>query len=122
MDVATGCLSRSTNVHIGLDSYFVVQSSPLSSEAPVSEKMAFSDIIVDRWFGYVAFERHPTFNMGQNRFEGTLANLQTLHRTKVEPPSGIFGAPLSAPNLETLILHNCGISLLQYLSLLLYFT
>jgi len=48
---------------------------PCPPEAPSSEKMSFSDTIVDRWFGYVAFERHPSFNMGQNRLDGTLANL-----------------------------------------------
>jgi len=84
------------------------------SEAPALDKISFSDIIVDRWFGYVAFERHPSFNTWRNRFEGTLANLQTLHLTKVEPPSGVSHTPLSAPNLETLVLHNCGIFLLQH--------
>jgi len=74
-------LESRTNVHMGT-LWFAPR--PCLPEAPVSGKMSFRDTIEDRWFGYVAFERHPSFNMGQNRFEGTLANLQTQHHTKVE--------------------------------------
>lgn len=83
------------------------------SEAPALEEISFSQTIVDRWLDRAAFKLLPTFNTWQNRFESTLANLRTLHLTKVEPPSGVSRTPLYAPNLEALILDNCGIFLLR---------
>ena len=84
------------------------------SEAPALEEISFSQTVVDRWFGCAAFKLHPSFNTWQNHFEGTLANLRTLRLTKVEPPSGISPTPLYAPNLEFLILDNCGSFLLPH--------
>lgn len=84
------------------------------SEAPALEEISFSQTVVDRWFGCAAFKLHPSFNTWQNHFECTLANLRTLRLTKVEPPSGISPTPLYAPNLEFLILDNCGSFLLPH--------
>ena len=84
------------------------------SEAPALEEISFRQTVVDRWFGYSAFKLHPTYDTWKNRFEGTLANLQTLRLTKVDPPSGIPRPPLYAPNLKSLILNNCGTFLLRY--------
>ena len=84
------------------------------SEAPVLEKISFRWTAVDRWFSFSAFKLHPTYGTWKNRFEGTLANLRTLHLTKVSPPSGISHPPLYAPNLESLILDNCGVFVLLH--------
>ena len=87
------------------------------SESPSLVEISFSQTIVDRWFGDGAFKRHPTFNTWQSHFEGTLANLRTLHLTMVEPPSGVSRPPICAPNLDTLILHNCGTYLLRHFAI-----
>jgi len=83
------------------------------SEAPAMDKISISQTTVNRWFGFAAFKRHSAFDTWNIRFEGTLANLRTLHLTKVEPP-GRFHRPLCAVNLETLILHEGWASILLY--------
>ena len=83
------------------------------SESPSLEEISFSQTNIDRWLGYAVFRRHTAFDTWQKYCEGTLANLRTLHLTKVDPP-GVSRPPLYAPNLEALILHNCGPYLLQH--------
>jgi len=82
--------------------------------------MSFSDTIVDRRFDDAAFERHPSFNTWQNRFEGTLANLQTLHLTKVELPWRFLVRP-SLPRTSN-ALYYTEYSFSHISSLLLYVT
>ena len=84
------------------------------SESPSLEQISFSQTVADRWFSYAAFKQHPTFDTWQNRFEHTLANLRTLHLTRVEPLSRISRSPLYVPNLKALTLHNCRGLLLQH--------
>jgi len=84
------------------------------SEAPALEEISLSQTIVDRWLDCATFRLLPTFNTWRNRFEGALASLRTLRLTKVEPPSGVSRPPLYTPNLETLILDNCGAFLLRH--------
>jgi len=81
------------------------------SEAPALEEISFSQTVVDRWFAGSAV-RLSSFTLFSIRGRITLKAPWSISELSVLPRSN--PTPLYAPNLESIILDNCGSFLLRH--------